>query len=304
MENPPAPWKENGRPFNLNDKFIHSLSKINKDIRDALFEDARGFMAYLSNFFYRMIPNEHRAVYSYEDIIQEVYLAAVIAHRLYDPTREIAVTSLIGVVARRRIYTLITTLNRQKRKGSAISLDGPAFKETDEELYSVLPDGSTKNPEEIVIEKEALQVIIERCVGLSKLEKKVIELRTEGLQYEEIAQALDKPIKSVDNALQRIKKKFEKPSPVDPEQYKMPTTTDELYAMRKTARKRFDYKPYHKALKDANYPTTTAAMKFAFKRAGLRSNLPGHRIYHIKRHVYKMTGVKMERGRVGRPPAK
>ena len=76
-------------------------------------------------------------------------------------------------------------------------------------MTEVLQSLTNGNPEDMVIDQEnveAFQKKIEKC--LSKMEKEVLALTLQGLDYHQVAQIMDKSPKSIDNALQRIKGKL------------------------------------------------------------------------------------------------
>ncbi len=95
---------------------------------------------------------------------------------------------------------------------SYVSLNKPVYEEDNDKtaLMDVMPSKNIVNPEDLFIGEENLHMIEDELEAkLSKFEKEVIELYIEGIGYVEIAEKMDKPVKSIDNALQRIKKKLE-----------------------------------------------------------------------------------------------
>lgn len=149
-----------------------------------------------------------------EDLLQEGMLGLFKAIRDYNPDRDALFMTFASLCVSRHIRSTITRYNRKK--------NGPlngyvSFEETindngsdeDIKLVDTLVDDSMKNPEEMIIAKE--QVIrIQTCMDndLSKFEKNVVELYIEGLSYAEIGERLQKPVKSIDNAIQRIRNKI------------------------------------------------------------------------------------------------
>lgn len=95
---------------------------------------------------------------------------------------------------------------------SYASLDKPIFdEESDRTLLDVISGAKTLNPEEMIINQEEFDDI-EMKMGelLSDLERKVLVLYLDGRSYQEISDELNRHVKSIDNALQRVKRKLEK----------------------------------------------------------------------------------------------
>ena len=149
-----------------------------------------------------------------DDIVQEGMIGLFKAIRDFDNTKQASFKSFAELCVRRQIITAIKTATRKKHipLNSYISLSKPVFDdENDGFLADVLPELEEYSPEDMFIRKEnAADVgkIIEE--SLSKLEKEVLEMYLDGKSYQEIAKAMKRPPKSIDNALQRIKKKLEK----------------------------------------------------------------------------------------------
>ena len=114
----------------------------------------------------------------------------------------------------RQIITAIKTATRQKHipLNTYISLNKPIYEEeSDRTLIDVLSGLKITNPEELIIGKEQLKHIEgEMAKVLSDLEMEVLQSYLDGKSYQEIACDLDRQAKSIDNALQRVKRKLEK----------------------------------------------------------------------------------------------
>ena len=114
----------------------------------------------------------------------------------------------------RQIITAIKTATRQKHipLNSYISLNRPIYEEdSDRTLLDVITEDAPSNPEEMLIDREDLSVIEGRIGSmLSELEKQVLIRYIEGKSYVEISEEMNRHVKSVDNALQRIKRKLQK----------------------------------------------------------------------------------------------
>ena len=116
-----------------------------------------------------------------------------------------------NICVRRQIYSAIKAAARQKHMplNDYISLNSGADASSIEAAGSQEPLTGQMNPEEIIINREARDILREKINGkLSKFEKNVLEQYLKGGTYEEIGMLLGKESKSIDNALQRIKKKL------------------------------------------------------------------------------------------------
>ncbi len=149
-----------------------------------------------------------------EDLIQEGMIGLFKAVRDYSPVKNASFRSFAELCVTRQILTAIKNANRLKHVplNSYISLDSPIFNDDRELTFSdVIGRDSMSDPEEIVISREKFNTIGTR-IGkfLSKLECQVLLRYLNGESYTDIAKKLGKDPKSIDNALQRIRRKFEK----------------------------------------------------------------------------------------------
>ena len=149
-----------------------------------------------------------------EDIVQEGMIGLYKAIRDFDPAHETSFRGFAELCVTRQIITAIKTATRQKHGplNNYVSFSRPVTGEDDGErvLADVLPTRAVSDPAELVISAErirALQSHVDEV--LSDLETDVLRLYVEGKSYEEIAERLQRHVKSIDNALQRIKKKLE-----------------------------------------------------------------------------------------------
>lgn len=140
-----------------------------------------------------------------EDVAQEGFIGLYKAVMEYDEAAGGSFKHFASMCISRQIITAVRTATRKKHMplNSYISLDGEELAAELEEL----PGG--EDPESIIIDREALESIefkINRA--LSKMEMQVFMYYTDGMSYEEIAEAVEKPVKAVDNALRRVRKKL------------------------------------------------------------------------------------------------
>lgn len=148
-----------------------------------------------------------------EDIIQEGMIGLFKAIRDYKGDKLSSFRAFAELCITRQIITAIKTATRQKHipLNSYVSLNKPIFdEESDRTLMDVISEECISDPEELVINREDFKGI-ENKMGelLSSLEWEVLTLYLEGKSYQEIAEELDRHVKSIDNALQRVKRKLE-----------------------------------------------------------------------------------------------
>lgn len=149
-----------------------------------------------------------------EDIIQEGMIGLFKAIRDYKLDKLTSFRAFAELCITRQIITAIKTATRQKHipLNSYVSLNKPIYdEESDRTLMDILSTTKITNPEEIIISREEF-IFIEKKMGeiLSSLEWKVLMAYLEGKSYQEIAVELKRHVKSIDNALQRVKRKLEK----------------------------------------------------------------------------------------------
>ena len=149
-----------------------------------------------------------------EDILQEGMIGLFKAIRDYDEQKTVSFRAFAELCVTRQIITAVKTATRQKHipLNSYISLNRPVNEEhPDRTLLDTMKNNQICDPEQLTINKEAMQLIIEKTKEmLSGFETKVLSLYLKGYSYQEISFKLEKHPKSIDNALQRIKRKFEK----------------------------------------------------------------------------------------------
>ena len=150
----------------------------------------------------------------HEDIVQEGMIGLFKAVRDYRPERLSSFRAFAELCITRQIITAIKTATRQKHipLNSYVSLNKPIYdEESDRTLLDVITEGRVSNPEDLLIGQEDLRRI-EGRIGemLSDLEWEVLTSYLDGRSYQEIAEDLGRHVKSIDNALQRVKRKLEK----------------------------------------------------------------------------------------------
>jgi RNA polymerase sporulation-specific sigma factor len=149
-----------------------------------------------------------------EDIIQEGMIGLYKAIRDFRPDKLASFRAFAELCITRQIITAIKTATRQKHipLNSYVSLNKPIYdEESDRTLLDVISGSKVTDPEELVISREEFVDIESKMVEfLSELEWQVLMYYLEGKSYQEIADELDRHVKSIDNALQRVKRKLER----------------------------------------------------------------------------------------------
>ncbi|MBQ9624580.1 MAG: RNA polymerase sporulation sigma factor SigH [Clostridia bacterium] len=147
-----------------------------------------------------------------EDIIQEGMIGLFKAIRDYSPQKNSTFKSFAKLCITRQIITAVKSATRKKHLPMAnyISLNSSSTDDgTGQTILEALITGTNSDPQIMVLQKEDNAQMSERInTCLSGFEKKVLELYLKGLTYDEIAKSIDKTPKSIDNALQRVKKKL------------------------------------------------------------------------------------------------
>ncbi|MBF8983467.1 RNA polymerase sporulation sigma factor SigH [Lutibacter sp. B2] len=149
-----------------------------------------------------------------EDIIQEGMIGLFKAIRDYKSDKLSSFRAFAELCITRQIITAIKTATRQKHipLNSYISLNKPIYdEESDRTLLDVISCTRISDPEDLMIAREELTTI-EAKIGeiLSELEWTVLMSYLQGKSYQEMSADLDRHVKSIDNALQRVKRKLEK----------------------------------------------------------------------------------------------
>jgi RNA polymerase sporulation-specific sigma factor len=189
---------------------------------EAVAELSRGFdgdaLEYLLNKYKNFVRAKARSYFligaDREDIVQEGMIGLYKAIRDFRQSKLTSFRAFAELCVTRQIITAIKTATRQKHKplNSYVSLNKPMFdEESDRTLIDIVASGKISNPEDIIIGREDYS-IIETKMGkvLSPLEMQVLRKYIEGKSYFEVAEDLNRSVKSVDNALQRVKNKLEK----------------------------------------------------------------------------------------------
>ncbi len=149
-----------------------------------------------------------------EDIIQEGMIGLYKAIRDYRQEKQVTFRAFAEICITRQMITAVKTATRQKHipLNSYVSLNKPVFDDdSDRTLIDMIAAGKNVNPEELLIGQEEYAAI-ESSMGtvLSDLERQVLALYLAGKSYQQIAETVGRNEKSIDNALQRVKRKLER----------------------------------------------------------------------------------------------
>lgn len=194
---------------NMTDEEIATDVKLHNNLmaQDYLLQKYRNFVRSKARSYF-LIGAEK------EDIIQEGMIGLYKAIRDFRNDKLASFRAFAELCITRQIITAIKTATRQKHipLNSYVSLNKPIYEEdSDRTLLDVISGVKVINPEDMVISREEF-IDIEKEMNniLSDLEWKVLRLYLDGKSYQEIAKELERHIKSIDNALQRVKRKLEK----------------------------------------------------------------------------------------------
>ena len=191
-----------------------------EEIVDRIQNGDQPAMDYLLEKYKHLARNKAKALYliggDKDDLIQEGMIGLYKAIRDYQPDKENSFFNFADLCISRQIYSAIKASNRKKNipLNTYISLDTPAYGENSdmeekETLVDIIYQKYVSNPEELVIDKENTSMIEYELVRrLSDLERQVLALYMQDLKYIQIAEALGKEPKTIDNALTRIKTKL------------------------------------------------------------------------------------------------
>jgi RNA polymerase sporulation-specific sigma factor len=190
----------------LDDHYLVALAKEGRpDAYDAIVRRYRGFVRLKASSYF-LLGGES------DDLIQEGLLGLYKAVRDYRTDRESSFRNFAELCITRQIITAVKTATRNKHtplnQYVSFSQSPTAIGDSDSTLDEVLPGPSASDPVNQVIATEELASLVSCLSGvLSELESRVLSLYLDGYSYEVIAQRLDCDTKTVDNALQRVKRK-------------------------------------------------------------------------------------------------
>ncbi len=188
------------------EKIVQLIHRGNSHALDYLIHKYRNFVRAKARTYFLIGADK-------EDIVQEGMIGLYKAIRDYDGDKLSSFKAFAELCVTRQIITAIKTATRQKHipLNSYVSLDKPIYdEETDRTLLDVIAGSKAIDPQELLVNQEKYgDMEMKLSELLSGLEKKVLQLYLDGQTYQEISVALERHVKSIDNALQRVKRKLE-----------------------------------------------------------------------------------------------
>ena len=183
----------------------------------ALAEKDRSAEEFLLNKYKNLVKSRAKMYFlaggDNDDLMQEGMIGLFKAIHDYNSDKQASFYSFAELCVKRQIFTAIKTAARQKHQplNTYISLNKPVYGDVSgRTLVETLAERESVDPEKLYIMHEKLKDIEKEIdEKLSDLEKRVLILHLQGMSYQEISEIINKPTKSIDNALQRIKKKLD-----------------------------------------------------------------------------------------------
>lgn len=188
------------------EQLIGLIRQGDKDAERVLFERYKQLVRSRAHSYF-LIGADH------EDLVQEGMLGLYKAVCEYDETKTASFKSFAELCVTRQILSAIKNATRKKHTplNHYVSLNRSPIQEDGEvTLLDTMRSLSVADPEEVVIGRENFeQMVLYLEKTLSPMEQRVLSLYLDGLSYPQIAARIGKPLKSVDNAMQRVKHKLE-----------------------------------------------------------------------------------------------
>lgn len=189
------------------EELVASFRSGNRVAIDEMLRRYRGYVKAKARSFF-LVGSE------VEDLVQEGMIGLYNAVCDYCADKNCSFKSFAYLCISRQIYTAIKSANREKHRvlSNSISLSAPIGKDGEENIYiDVVDETEGSNPEDAIISREMRETVTKSVNRvLSTDEKSILKLYLYGLKYSEIADKLGMREKSIDNALQRIRKKLQK----------------------------------------------------------------------------------------------
>lgn len=190
-------------------ELLSYVSENNEEASEVLFEKYRPLIVATANRMYCYCKNTGLEI---NDLIQEGLLGLNMAMNSFNNEKETGFYTYAKKCIERKIISLVVGARRLKHKvlNESLSLEindniSPSY------ICEKNLEDNSYNPEAILVNSESIEELIKEVnKHLTDFEIQVFELKLNGFEYKEIAEILDKDIKSIDNALQRIKNKIKK----------------------------------------------------------------------------------------------
>lgn len=189
----------------IDNEVINMAQLGNTDAINTIFEQYENFVFLKAKNYFLMGADR-------DDLIQEGMIGLLKAIRGYDKERLASFKTFASICIKRQLITAIKSANSQKNMAlnTAVGMCGESEDNKEIPYLKGLESYISYNPEELYLTKEQIDGLREYLeLNLSSFEKIVFRYMVSGLNYKDIAIKLDKKVKSVDNAIQRIKRKSE-----------------------------------------------------------------------------------------------
>jgi RNA polymerase sporulation-specific sigma factor len=201
-----------------NDNLVNYQELADEQIVELVHNGDSEALDYLIHKFKNFVRAKARSYFligaDKEDIVQEGMIGLYKAIRDFKEDKLSSFKAFAELCITRQIITAIKTATRQKHipLNSYVSLDKPIYdEESDRTLMDVISGAKVLDPEDLIINQEEFdQIEVKMAELLSDLERKVLALYLDGQSYQEISEELNRHVKSIDNALQRVKRKLER----------------------------------------------------------------------------------------------
>lgn len=190
-------------------ELLSYVSENNEEASEVLFEKYNPLIVATANRLYCYCKNTGLEL---NDLIQEGRLGLNLAINSFTEDKDTSFYTYSKTCIERKMISLIVGARRQKHRvlNESLSLEGSTELNDTFTFEKSLEDNSY-NPENILLDIENQEELIKEIYShLTNFEVQVAELKINGFEYREIAEILDKDIKSIDNAIQRIRSKFKK----------------------------------------------------------------------------------------------
>lgn len=204
--------KESNMFYSLNENY---KTMSDEDLINVIKSGDKNALEYLINKYKELVNMKVSKYFiigaEKEDIVQEGLIGLYKAIKSFSPDKQNSFKTFANMCIERQLITAIKSSNRQKHipLNSYLSLNASAY-ENDEEtsLFDTYDSHQIEDPLDTITKQEyykSVETAIDK--SLSNFEKQVLNRYMQGESYVQIAQKLDTPVKSVDNAIQRIRKK-------------------------------------------------------------------------------------------------
>lgn len=201
------------------EKLMPNYAEMNDEILVQLFQNGDGEASEYLMKKYRSFVRAKASRYfliggEKEDIVQEGMIGLYKAIRDFKVDKLASFKAFAELCITRQIITAVKSATRQKHTplNSYISLNKPIYEdESNHTLMDVITGPAEMDPAQLIVDQEKAYDLEQRMAErLSDLEKRVLELHIAGHSYVEISKNVNTHVKSIDNALQRIKRKMER----------------------------------------------------------------------------------------------